>query len=195
MVMLMLALALMYQAMLVWHRHGNRPVILATVEGERWNGSSFETENGLSESDVSDIFTVNESALVGENSRMNTSAVTTAPVKESSPVAEISQPELSPVFNMTSEQLEKQLRIFKRFYHLTRRETEVLQELIWERSIQEISERLNISQRTVKYHISNLFQKTDVKTQKELKRTLRKQKRRFEKGLDPLPPDEYEEDK
>lgn len=105
-----------------------------------------------------------------------------------------SQPELSPVFNMTSEQLEKQLRIFKRFYHLTRRETEVLQELIWERSIQEISERLNISQRTVKYHISNLFQKTDVKTQKELKRTLRKQKRRFEKGLDPLPPDEYEED-
>lgn len=194
MVMLMLALALMYQAMLVWHRHGNRPVILATVEGERWNGSSFETENGLSESDVSDIFTLNESALVGENSRMNTSAVTTAPVKESSPVAEISQPELSPVFNMTPEQLEKQLRIFKRFYRLTRRETEVLQELIWERSIQEISERLNISQRTVKYHISNLFQKTDVKTQKELKRTLRKQKRRFEKGLDPLPPDEYEED-
>ena len=106
-----------------------------------------------------------------------------------------SQPELSPVFNMTPEQLEKQLRIFKRFYRLTRRETEVLQELIWERSIQEISERLNISQRTVKYHISNLFQKTDVKTQKELKRALRKQKRRFEKGLDPLPPDEYEEDK
>jgi DNA-binding CsgD family transcriptional regulator len=105
-----------------------------------------------------------------------------------------SQPELSPVFNMTPEQLEKQLRIFKRFYRLTRRETEVLQELIWERSIQEISERLNISQRTVKYHISNLFQKTDVKTQKELKRTLRRQKRRFEKGLDPLPPDEYEED-
>ena len=105
-----------------------------------------------------------------------------------------SQPELSPVFNMTPEQLEKQLRIFKRYYRLTRRETEVLQELIWERSIQEISERLNISQRTVKYHISNLFQKTDVKTQKELKRTLRKQKRRFEKGLDPLPPDEYEED-
>jgi len=105
-----------------------------------------------------------------------------------------SQPELSPVFNMTPEQLEKQLRIFKRFYRLTRRETEVLQELVWERSIQEISERLNISQRTVKYHIGNLFQKTDVKTQKELKRTLRKQKRRFEKGLDPLPPDEYEED-
>ena len=105
-----------------------------------------------------------------------------------------SQPELTPIFNMTPEQLERQLRIFKAFYRLTRRETEVLRELTWERSIQEIAEKLDISQRTVKYHISNLFQKTNVKTQKELKRALRKQKRRFDKGLDPLPLDENEED-
>ena len=165
----------------------NRPFTGPTTE---WNETTMQETDSLAPTTVAS----------GPTELGTTEFTTTnfAKTERAVPVATAasisSQPELSPVFNMTPEQLEKQLRIFKRFYCLTRRETEVLQELIWERSIQEISERLNISQRTVKYHISNLFQKTDVKTQKELKRTLRKQKRRFEKGLDPLPPDEYEED-
>ena len=93
---------------------------------------------------------------------------------------EVPPPALSTAFNMTPEQLDELLQKFKAFYHLTRRETEILRELLWERSIQEIAETLVITPRTVKYHISNLFQKTGATTQKTLKRILRKQKRRFD---------------
>ena len=207
-ILLVVSGAMFYQVMVGWYKNANCTIVLATVETTEngagasvdqgpftgstteWNEAAIEKTNPMTP--TAEAFGPTETAttvFTTTNFAETERAVPAAAAANAS-----SQPELSPVFNMTSEQLEKQLRIFKRFYHLTRRETEVLQELIWERSIQEISERLNISQRTVKYHISNLFQKTDVKTQKELKRTLRKQKRRFEKGLDPLPPDEYEED-
>ena len=95
---------------------------------------------------------------------------------------------------MTPEQLDELLQKFKAFYHLTRRETEILRELLWERSIQEIAETLVITPRTVKYHISNLFQKTGATTQKTLKRILRKQKRRFDSGLDVVPSNEDDDE-
>ena len=162
-------------------------------------------ETAIEETDPAPVgdFSVRDTALMQETNPAATtpfgaarfSATGFAETENATAEANVSsQPELTPIFNMTPEQLERQLRIFKAFYRLTRRETEVLRELTWERSIQEIAERLDISQRTVKYHISNLFQKTNVKTQKELKRALRKQKRRFDKGLDPLPLDENEED-
>ena len=162
-------------------------------------------ETAIEETDPAPVgdFSVRDTALMQETNPAATtpfgaarfSATGFAETENATAEANVSsQPELTPIFNMTPEQLERQLRIFKAFYRLTRRETEVLRELTWERSIQEIAEKLDISQRTVKYHISNLFQKTNVKTQKELKRALRKQKRRFDKGLDPLPLDENEED-
>ena len=107
---------------------------------------------------------------------------------------EVPPPALSTAFNMTPEQLDELLQKFKAFYHLTRRETEILRELLWERSIQEIAETLVITPRTVKYHISNLFQKTGATTQKTLKRILRKQKRRFDSGLDVVPSNKDEEE-
>ena len=107
---------------------------------------------------------------------------------------EVPPPALSTTFNMTPEQLDELLRKFKTFYHLTRRETEILRELLWERSIMEIAEALVITPRTVKYHISNLFQKTGATTQKTLKRILRKQKRRFDSGLDVVPSNEDDEE-
>ena len=107
---------------------------------------------------------------------------------------EVPPPALSTAFNMTPEQLDELLQKFKAFYHLTRRETEILRELLWERSIQEIAETLVITPRTVKYHISNLFQKTGATTQKTLKRILRKQKRRFDSGLDVVPSNEDDEE-
>lgn len=107
---------------------------------------------------------------------------------------EVPPPALSTTFDMTPEQLDELLRKFKAFYHLTRRETEILRELLWERSILEIAETLVITPRTVKYHISNLFQKTGATTQKTLKRILRKQKRRFDSGLDVVPSNEDDEE-
>ena len=53
-------------------------------------------------------------------------------------------------------------------YGLTQRETEVLDCILSGQSIAEISEALFISQRTVKFHITNLLRKTDTTSQKEL---------------------------
>ena len=92
---------------------------------------------------------------------------------------EVPPPALSTAFNMTQEQLDELLQKFKAFYHLTRRETEILRELLWERSIQEIAETLVITPRTVKYHISNLFQKTGAT---------------FDSGLDVVPSNEDDEE-
>ena len=103
-----------------------------------------------------------------------------------------SVPDFSSISDLTPEQFDELLLKFKKFYHLTRRETEILSELLWEHSIAEISEKLIVTPRTVKYHTSNLYQKTGVKNQKELKRALRKQKKRFDAGLDVIPSDEEE---
>ncbi|MBP5221669.1 MAG: hypothetical protein J6Z35_00730, partial [Lachnospiraceae bacterium] len=51
-------------------------------------------------------------------------------------------------------------------YGLTQRETEVLDCILSGQSIAEISEALFISQRTVKFHITNLLRKTGATSQR-----------------------------
>ena len=246
MALLMCSGALFYQAMLIWIRRSNRPVILATVNepepknkinGTAWltdNYNAWETENNnaptLTDHDAAALEIENTNAATLSDYRINApeddedillnteSYVTdflsldltekskeTQLEPESVPLSarenetrtqpdEVPPPALSTAFNMTPEQLDELLQKFKAFYHLTRRETEILRELLWERSIQEIAETLVITPRTVKYHISNLFQKTGATTQKTLKRILRKQKRRFDSGLDVVPSNEDDEE-
>lgn len=265
MALLMCSGALFYQAMLIWLRRSNRPVILATVNepeepknkiyGTAWpteNYNAWETENNnaptLTDHDVAasefentnaatlsdyhiaalEIENINATTLSDyyaaaseddEDILLNTESYitdfsnldlaekenATQPEPEAIPSParanetrtqpdEVPPPALSTAFNMTPEQLDELLQKFKAFYHLTRRETEILRELLWERSIQEIAETLVITPRTVKYHISNLFQKTGATTQKTLKRILRKQKRRFDSGLDVVPSNEDDEE-
>ena len=246
MALLMCSGALFYQAMLIWIRRSNRPVILATVNepepknkinGTAWltdNYNAWETENNnaptLTDLDAAaseneninaatmsdyhaaaleddeDILLNTESYVTGfSNLDLTEKSKETQLEPESVPLSarenetrtqpdEVPPPALSTAFNMTPEQLDELLQKFKAFYHLTRRETEILRELLWERSIQEIAETLVITPRTVKYHISNLFQKTGATTQKTLKRILRKQKRRFDSGLDVVPSNEDDEE-
>ena len=247
MALLMCSGALFYQAMLIWIRRSNRPVILATVNepeepknkiyGTAWpteNYNAWETENNnaptLTDHDVAaSVFENTNAATLSdyyaaaseddEDILLNTESYitdfsnldlaekenATQPEPEAIPSSaranetrtqpdEVPPPALSTAFNMTQEQLDELLQKFKAFYHLTRRETEILRELLWERSIQEIAETLVITPRTVKYHISNLFQKTGATTQKTLKRILRKQKRRFDSGLDVVPSNEDDEE-
>lgn len=246
MALLMCSAALFYQAMLIWIRRSNRPVILATVNepepknklnetewlADHYNTLEEEKNNAATLTDhdaaalkidntnaatLSDYYAAaqeeEEDILLNtesyaadfSNLDLKENAKATQPDSEAIPSSAktnetltqpdtVPTPALSTTFNMTPEQLDELLRKFKAFYHLTRRETEILRELLWERSILEIAETLIITPRTVKYHISNLFQKTGSKTQKELKRTLRKQNRRFEKGLDPLPTDNEEDE-
>lgn len=47
---------------------------------------------------------------------------------------------------------------------LTKRETEIFELLILNKSTKEISEELSISEKTVRNHISNVMQKLNVKT-------------------------------
>ena len=246
MALLMCSGALFYQAMLIWIRRSNRPVILATVNEPEpkniINGTAWPTENcnaweaeknnapTLTDHDAAALEIANTNAATLSDYRINApeddedillnteSYVTdflsldltekskeTQLEPESVPLSvrenetrtqpdEVPPPALSTAFNMTPEQLDELLQKFKAFYHLTRRETEILRELLWERSIQEIAETLVITPRTVKYHISNLFQKTGATTQKTLKRILRKQKRRFDSGLDVVPSNEDDEE-
>ena len=51
---------------------------------------------------------------------------------------------------------------------LTRREKEVIQGLLDNRSNKEIASKLNISERTVKFHVSNLLQKFNVRRRADL---------------------------
>ena len=247
MALLMCSGALFYQAMLIWIRRSNRPVILATVNepeepknkiyGTAWpteNYNAWEAEKNnaptLTDHDVAaSVFENTNAATLSdyyaaaseddEDILLNTESYitdfsnldlaekenATQPEPEAIPSSaranetrtqpdEVPPPALSTAFNMTPEQLDELLQKFKAFYHLTRRETEILRELLWERSIQEIAETLVITPRTVKYHISNLFQKTGATTQKTLKRILRKQKRRFDSGLDVVPSNEDDEE-
>ena len=246
MALLMCSGALFYQAMLIWIRRSNRPVILATVNepepkniinGTAWpteNCNAWETENNnaptLTDHDAAalEIENINAATLSDyyaaaseddEDILLNTESYitdfsnldlaekenATQPEPEAIPSFaranetrtqpdEVPPPALSTAFNMKPEQLDELLQKFKAFYHLTRRETEILRELLWERSILEIAETLVITPRTVKYHISNLFQKTGATTQKTLKRILRKQKRRFDSGLDVVPSNEDDEE-
>ena len=264
MALLMCSGALFYQAMLIWIRRSNRPVILATVNepepknkinGTAWltdNYNAWETEKNnaptLTDHDAAALEIANTNAATLSDYRINALEIeninattlsdyyaaaseddedillntesyitdfsnldlaekenATQPEPEAIPSSaranetrtqpdEVPPPALSIAFNMKPEQLDELLQKFKAFYHLTRRETEILRELLWERSIQEIAETLVITPRTVKYHISNLFQKTGATTQKTLKRILRKQKRRFDSGLDVVPSNEDDEE-
>jgi len=246
MALLMCSGALFYQAMLIWIRRNNRPVILATVNepepkniiygtvGLTDNYNAWEPEKNiaptLTDHDAAALEIENTNAATlsdyyaaasedDEDILLNTESYitdfsnldlaekenATQPDPEAIPSSaranetrtqpdEVPPPALSTAFNMTPEQLDELLQKFKAFYHLTRRETEILRELLWERSIQEIAETLVITPRTVKYHISNLFQKTGATTQKTLKRILRKQKRRFDSGLDVVPSNEDDEE-
>ena len=67
---------------------------------------------------------------------------------------------------------EEKLRNFKARYQLSVRETEVLQQIMLNRSINEIAEALFISPRTVKFHITSLLRKTGASSQRSLKREL-----------------------
>lgn len=246
MALLMCSGALFYQAMLIWIRRSNHPVILATVNEPEpkniINGTAWPTENcnaweaeknnapTLTDHDAAALEIENTNAATLSDNRitaleddedilLNTESYVTDFLSldlteksketqlepESLPPSsranetrtqpdEVPPPALSTAFNMTPEQLDELLQKFKAFYHLTRRETEILRELLWERSIQEIAETLVITPRTVKYHISNLFQKTGATTQKTLKRILRKQKRRFDSGLDVVPSNKDDEE-
>lgn len=57
---------------------------------------------------------------------------------------------------------------FQQLYNLTKRETEILAKILAGLSIKDISASCSISERTVKYHITNLLHKTDTKSQKAL---------------------------
>ena len=67
---------------------------------------------------------------------------------------------------------EEKLREFKMRYQLSVRETEVLQQILLNRSISEMADALFISPRTVKFHISSLLRKTGASSQRTLKREL-----------------------
>ena len=179
---------------------------VAASEFENTNAATLSDYYAAASEDDEDILLNTESYITDfSNLDLAEKENTTQPEPEAIPSSaranetrtqpdEVPPPALSTAFNMTPEQLDELLQKFKAFYHLTRRETEILRELLWERSIQEIAETLVITPRTVKYHISNLFQKTGATTQKTLKRILRKQKRRFDSGLDVVPSNEDDEE-
>ncbi|MBR3843153.1 MAG: hypothetical protein IKM38_07800, partial [Christensenellaceae bacterium] len=66
---------------------------------------------------------------------------------------------------------EEILRAFRKFYpqniHLTKREELILKCLAEKLRNNEIAEKLNITERTVKFHTGNLYQKLGVRTRKE----------------------------
>ncbi|MBR1885924.1 MAG: helix-turn-helix transcriptional regulator [Schwartzia sp.] len=55
-----------------------------------------------------------------------------------------------------------------RHYHLTRREKEVLSDLLNGKSVTEIAEETFVTERTVRFHIANLLTKTGAKNQRAL---------------------------
>lgn len=57
-------------------------------------------------------------------------------------------------------------------YKLTSKETEILREIVQLKSIKAMAQELEITERTVKYRISRIFEKTGTKNQKELLKKL-----------------------
>lgn len=82
------------------------------------------------------------------------------------------QPETDSETHTADEITEKKLLAYKNRYQLSVRETEVLQQILLNRSISEIADALYISPRTVKFHISSLLRKTGASSQRSLKREL-----------------------
>ena len=68
---------------------------------------------------------------------------------------------------------EERLRNYKIRYQLSVRETEVLEQILQDRPINEIANVLFISPRTVKFHVASLLKKTGSNSQRGLRLTLR----------------------
>lgn len=71
------------------------------------------------------------------------------------------QPDLIPILNSGLIKKEKEVEKYK-FHGLTKREVEVLKLIAEGLFNKEIGDRLSISERTVKNHISNIFKKIDA---------------------------------
>ena len=78
--------------------------------------------------------------------------------KSSEPVTELKQPEEQP------DEQDRYIR-YCEHYNLTEREADVLQELLKGHKISAIAENLFISERTVRFHITNLLNKTGQDSQ------------------------------
>ncbi len=72
--------------------------------------------------------------------------------------------------NMVSKNTKE---LFTEHYMISKRETEIIDEIIQGRTNKEISERLFISLQTVKDHIHNIFLKTEVKNRVQLTNLIR----------------------
>lgn len=85
----------------------------------------------------------------------------------------------------TSGQSRSKSREFDALEHLTAREEQIMGLLLRGDSNKEIGNALGISERTVKYHVSNILQKSQVSSRRELLNTLGKDEEL--KNLGPLP--------
>ena len=62
----------------------------------------------------------------------------------------------------------KELKQFKAIYNITDRETEIIENNIYGNSNKEMSDNLNISENTIKSHITNIYNKLIVNNRMEL---------------------------
>ncbi len=62
----------------------------------------------------------------------------------------------------------EELFFLKNSYKLTKREEEMLEDLVVGLSFQDIALKFNLSEKTISKHASNIFQKTNCKNRKEL---------------------------
>ena len=81
---------------------------------------------------------------------------------------------------------EEKLRKYKEHYRLSVRETDVLDQILRDRPINEIAEVLFISPSTVKFHVANLLKKTGASNQRGLKLALSEYDRLLNTGQDKL---------
>ena len=67
-----------------------------------------------------------------------------------------------------NEYLQNDLKDFISAYDLTSKESDILKEILQLKSIKDMAVELDITERTVKYRISRIFEKTGTKNQREL---------------------------
>ena len=67
---------------------------------------------------------------------------------------------ISPDISSGSTGSEKKLQKYREYYHLSARETDVLEQVLKDRPINEMAKALFISPRTVKFHVASLLKKT-----------------------------------
>ena len=112
---------------------------------------------------------------IGEVLAINaTAAVTETPLSADEVVVAQSKTDTGSLY-------EERLRNYKARYQLSVRETEVLEQILQNRPINEIANVLFISPRTVKFHVASLLKKTGSNSQRGLKLTLREYDRLLEK--------------